>query len=294
MEEVFLQEMVRDREIQIGMIRKKLEDQEKKLELTKKSLEETKKIYTENHLSHQMELDELMQKQSKLLSQYKDANEELDLKKQQQGPQLQVYNEVMSSLETAEGDEAAQDSSYVTRMQAQLCKAMHSMGMVETQLALSTTQVEGLQKQLRESKTTLIEDKTQVELKLMNDLVLADNARKEVSEKVTKQTEEFTAQKDALLEKFEEQQEQQDEEKEGEEEEEEEEDDEEEKAELTEILVEGREEIARLEAENAKEKAKLEELKQKVIALKGEELVDALCAQIAEDCGVGTEEAEEE
>mmetsp|Transcript_30138 Transcript_30138/g.72351 ORF Transcript_30138/g.72351 Transcript_30138/m.72351 type:complete len:283 (-) Transcript_30138:145-993(-) len=282
MEEVFLQEMVRDRENQIAMIRKKLDDQDKKMELTQKQLEETKKKYTENHLSHQMEIDELMQNQSKLLSKYKDANEELDLKKQQQGPQLQTYNEVMSSLAT---EEEAQDSSYVTRMQAQLCKAMHSMGMVETQLALSTTQVEGLQKLLRDEKTLLLEEKTQVELKIMNDLVATDNERKEVSEKVQKQADEFTAEKDALLEKFEEQQEQE----QNEEKEDEEEDDEEEKAELMEILGEGREEIERMEKENAEEKAKLEELKQKAIAVKGEEFVNELCAHIEDDFG-GTED----
>jgi len=282
MEEVFLQEMVRDRENQITMIRKKLEDHEKKRELKQKQLDETKKKYTENHLSHQMEVDELTQNHSKLLAQYMEAKESLDMKKQQ-GPQLQVYNEVMSSLATEE--EEVQDSSYVTRMQAQLCKAMHSMGMYETQLALSTTQVEGLQKHLRESKTSLIEEKTQVELKLMNDLVLAGDAGKEVSEKVQKQTEEFTAQKDALLEKFEEQQEQQQQQEDGGANDDEEEDDEEEKAELSEILEEGREEIARMEAENAEEKAKLEELKQKVIAVKGEEFVNELCAHIEDDFG---------
>lgn len=286
MEEVFLQEMVRDRENQITMIRKKLEDHDKKMTLKQKQLEETKKKYTDNHLSHQMEIDELTQNHSKLLSQYKEAKEGLDMKKQQQGPQLQVYNEVMSSMETQE--EEAQDSSYVTRMQAQLCKAMHSMGMYETQLAMSTAQIESLQKHLRDSKTELIEEKTQVELKLMNDLVLADNVRKEVSEKVQKQTEEFTSEKDALLEKFEEQQEQK-EEGTGAAEDEEEEDDEEEKAELSEILEEGREEIARMEAENAEEQKKLEDLKQKVIAIKGEEFVNELCAHIEDDFG-GTED----
>jgi len=281
MEEVFLQEMVRDRENQINLIRKKLDHETKKLEKTQRSLEETKKIYTDNHLKHQMEIDELMQNQSKLLSQYNEANEGLDMKKQQ-GPQLAVYNEVMQDL--TETEETAQDSSYVTRMQAQLCKAMHSMGMVETQLALATNQVEGLHKQLRDSKTELMEEKTQVELKLMNDLVQADNTRKEVSEKVQTQTKEFTAQKDALLEKFEEQQEQQDEPKE-----EEEEDDEEEMEELTEILSEGQEEIARMEEENEEEKKKLEELKQKVIDIRGEEFVQELCAHTEEGFG-GTDD----
>lgn len=274
--------MVRDRESQINLIRKKLDHEARKLERTQKSLEETKKKYTENHLQHQMEIDGLMRDQSQLLSRYNESNEGLDMKKQQQGPQLAVYNEVMQTLTDAE--EAAQDSSYVTRMQAQLCKAMHSMGIVETQLAMSSSQAEGLQKHLRDCKTELLEEKTQIELKLMNDLVMADNARKAVSEKVRTQTEEFTAQKDALLEKFEEQQEQQQDD-----EEEEEEDDEEEKEELTEILAEGREEIARMESENEKEREKLAELKKRVIDIRGEEFVQELCAHIEEDFG-GTED----
>lgn len=277
MEEVFLQEMVRDRENQINLIRKKLDHESKKLERTQKSIEETKKKYTENHLKHQKEINELTQNQFKLLSQYKEINEGLDMKKQQ-GPQLAIYNEVMQNI--AEAEEVAQDSSYVTRMQAQLCKAMHSMGIVETQLAMASNQMEGLQKQLRDCKTGSLEEKTQVELKLMNDLVIADNARKEVSEKLQTQTKDFTSQKDALLEKFEEQQEQQDEAKDDEEE-----DDEEEKEELMEILAEGREEIARMEKENEEEKEKMEALKKKAIDIRGEQFVQELCAHIEEDFG---------
>lgn len=191
------------------------------------------------------------------------------MKKQQQGPQLHLYNEIMKSLTPPE---EAQDSSYVTRMQAQLCKAMHSMGMVETQLAMSTSQTETLQKVLKEEKSSMVDEKTQVELKLMNDLVAADNVRREVETKVKEQAESFTAEKDALVERIEQQQEEPPEE-----------DDDEEKEELMEILGEGREEITRMEQENKTELEKLEELKKKVIDLKGSDFVEELVAQIAEE-----------
>jgi hypothetical protein len=286
MEEELLEQMIRDREFQLAVIRKKVDDQTRKMELAKTSLVDTKEKYVANHREQQLEVETLIQRHSKLLMQYKESNEALDMKKQQQGPQLHHYNEIMKSL-TVPMD--SQDSSYVTRMQAQLCKAMHSMGMVETQLAMSTSQTEGLQKYLRESKTSLSEDKTLVELKLMNDLVGADNLRKEVAEKVQKQAEEFAKEKDALLDKIEQQQEHDDKP-----EEEEEEEDEEEQAELTEILTEGRDEITRIENENKEEREKLEALKQKVIALKGEKLVLELCAQIEEEFKAKLQESEGE
>lgn len=281
-----MDQMIRDREFQLAMIRKKVDDQTRKMELAKTSLEDTKKKYSENHIEQQMEVDTLVQRHSKLLTQYKEANQALDMKKQQQGPQLHLYNEIMKSL-TVPTD--SQDSSYVTRMQAQLCKAMHSMGMVETQLAMSTSQTEGVQKYLRESKTSLLEDKTLVELKLMNDLVGADNLRKGVADKVQKQAVEFTKEKDALLDKIEQQQEHDDKP-----EEKEEDDDEEEQAELTEILTEGRDEITRMENENKEELEKLEALKQKVIAVKGEKLVEELCSQIEEEFKERLQDSEEE
>jgi len=273
MEEEILQEMIRDRESQIAMIQKKLELQEKKLARKQELLDEVKQKYTETHAEEVMEIEQLNKRHSQLLGQYKEAEEGLDMKKQQQGPALHVYNEIMKSLTDPT---ESQDSSYVTRMQAQLCKAMHSMGMVETQLAMYNNQVDLLQKYLRESNTVMVEEKSQVELKLMNDLVLADNARKEIDQKVTEQNNAFVKEKDALVEKIEQQQDKEDEEAE-------EDDDEEEKEELMEILLEGREEIKRLEEENKEELDKLEELKQKIIAVKGEKFVEELIAHIEEE-----------
>ena len=186
---------------------------------------------------------------------------------------LHVYNEIMKSVSTAESN----DSSYVLRMQAQLCKAMHSMGMVETQYQLTQTQQETLQKSLKDVKTDMIEEKTQVELKLMNDLVLADTSRREVEMKCKEITDKFISQKDDLMEKIERQNET------SENGEEEESDDEEEKEELKEILSQGREEIERLTKENKDEYEKLEALKQKVAVARGQDIVDEIVTSIAEE-----------
>ena len=280
MEEELLQEMIRDRESQLEMIRKKMDQQTKKFEAIQKQLEETKQKYVAGNMERQLEVETLTLRHSKIVSQYKEAKDGLDMKKQQQGAQLHVYNEIMKSLATPED---AQDSSYVTRMQAQLCKGMHSMGMVETQLAMLTTQLEAMEKTLKDEKTAMIDEKTQVELKLMNDLVATDNVRREVESKVKEQAESFTTEKDALIERIEQQQEEPPED-----------DDDEEKEELMEILEEGREEISRMEQENKEELKKLEELKNKVIEAKGVEFVEELVAQIAEEFSERQEDSDEE
>jgi hypothetical protein len=151
------------------------------------------------------------------------------------------------------------------------------MGMVETQLQLTTAQQEYFQKALKDVRTGMIEEKTQVELKLMNDLVLADTARREVEIRCKELTDRFIAEKDQLMEKIERQNEEPEDGQDAEE------DDEEEKEELKEILSQGREEIERLVKENKAELERLEELKQKVALSKGQDIVDEIVTSIAEE-----------
>ena len=185
--------------------------------------------------------------------QLKTAVEAMDMKKQQQGSSLHLYTDVMKAVATPE----SMDSSYVMRMQAQLCKAMHSMGIAENQLALVTRQSEVWTKFLKDSATGMVEEKSQVELKLMNELVAADNGRREADEEMKTMMDKHRSERDVLEKKIEE--------KEGDDDEEEEEDDEEEREELMEILTQGREEIARMEAENQKQAEVLEGLKEKFV-----------------------------
>jgi hypothetical protein len=268
MEENLLEVMIRDRETQIALITRKMEEQSKKLERVVSDLDEIKGKQTKDTVDQQVEVDNLIQRRRTLLQQYKEATEVLDMKKQQQGAQLHIYNEVMKSVATPE----SRDSSYVMRMQAQLCKAMHSMGMMETQLAMVHSQVEGTQKDMKDTVTGMVEEKSQVELRLMNDLVVTDNARREVETKNKGMAESFTKEKDALLERIDQQQEDPPEE-----------DDDEEKEELMEILTQGREEIERIEGENKAAAEKLEKLKIQVAEVRGEAFVEDVVTSIAEE-----------
>lgn len=289
MEEEILQDMIRDRETQIKMIKRKMEEQSRKMERLRKDLEVTKEKYSTQHVDQTMDLEKMHQRHNKLVSQLKETVEKLDMKKQQQQPnpaQLHLYNEVMKTIATPE----SRESSYVMRMQAQLCKAMHSMGMMETQLAVLQHQSKQKEKKLKDTVTLTVEEKSQVELELMNELVLADNGRREVETKHKEMIETFTKEKDALQEKIEKQQDAEN----ASDKEDEEDDDEEEKEELKEILSQGREEIERMEQENKEESEKLEELKAKAIAIRGEPFVEELCASIAEEFKPEDEEESDE
>jgi hypothetical protein len=123
----------------------------------------------------------------------------------------------------------------------------------------------------------MIEEKTQVELQLMNDLVLADTSRRDVESKCRQVTDKFVAEKDDLMDRIERQNET------SENGEEAESDDEEEKDELKEILSQGREEIQRLEQGNKEECKILEALKQKVALARGQDIVDEIVTSIAEE-----------
>lgn len=293
MEEEILQEMIQDRETQIKLIQTKMELQAKRMDRIKEALATTRENYSKERIDHTLDLEQSHQHYVKIVKQFKEALQSLDMTKQQQGPQLFMYNEAMKAMAAPEN----RDSSYVIRMQAQLCKGMHNMGMLETQLAMVMAHSADRQKHLKDTITLVVEEKSRVELQLMNELIAADNARREVETKHKNMVESFTKEKDALIEKLEKQQEEA--EKDEEEEKEKEEDDDEEKAELQEILSQGREEIARLEAENKLELARLEELKAKVAAVRGENFVEELVLSISEefkdrDVGDGDDEDDEE
>jgi hypothetical protein len=238
-------------------------------------------------VEHTLNLERLILAHSRAKEDLKQSLETLDMRKQQSPAQLHLYNEIMKAVTTpVDGD-----SSYVLRMQAQLCKAMHSMGMLEVQLVMIQNGSVERQKHLKEVITQTIDEKSQVELKIMNDLILGGDALREVEEKHREMVADFSKQKDALLEKIEKQQEKdEDDDTDGAEEE----DDEEEKEELKEILSQGKEEIERMEAENKAELKALLALKAKVAAIRGEPFVEELMASIAEEYKQEDEEEEEE
>jgi hypothetical protein len=284
MEEELLREMIRDRDIQTELIHKKMIEQSKKMISSAEHLKQTAAALKTSRVEQALELDQLVKRHSQRVEQLKSATESMDMKKQQQGSSLHVYTEVMKAVATPE----SMDSSYVMRMQAQLCKAMHSMGVAENQLSLVTRQTEYWMKYLKDSVTSTVDDKSQVELKLMNDLVVADNARREAEATMKAKMEDYHKEREAL-------------EKRGrkktdddEDESEEADDDDEERDELMEILNQGREEITRMEEENKKQLAKMNELKDKILAMGLEVPVVKLVEKKKEEESDGDEEDDEE
>jgi hypothetical protein len=66
------------------------------------------------------------------------------------------------------------ESSYVIRLQAQLCRAMHSLGVMESQLALVKENCSSLIKSMKEDLSHMVDDRTRREIELMNTLAVAD------------------------------------------------------------------------------------------------------------------------
>jgi hypothetical protein len=263
MEEELLREMIRDRDIQTDLIHKKMVEQSKKMISSAEHLKQTAAALKTSRVEQALELDQVVKRHTQRVEQLKSATESMDMKKQQQGSSLHVYTEVMKAVATPE----SMDSSYVMRMQAQLCKAMHSMGVAENQLSLVTRQTEYWIKYLKDSVTSTVDDKSHVELKLMNDLVVADNARREAEATMKAKMEDYHKEREALEKRGKKKTGNDNDDSEVEDESEEADDDDEERDELMEILNQGREEITRMEEENKKQLAKMNELKDKILAM---------------------------
>lgn len=75
------------------------------------------------------------------------------------------------------------DSSMVMRMQAQLCKVMHSMGIVDNQLILLREKCNDLIAKMKQMLSETSDEKTKVELQLMNELMIADGEIRAEKEK---------------------------------------------------------------------------------------------------------------
>lgn len=242
-----------------------------------------------------------------LLSPYQDAKDELDTKRQQQqdngnanantngdgegprqvGPSMIVYTEIMKDVvklaeKSPSESNVSGDSNYVVRMQSQLCKAMHGMGVMETQRQMTKGQMEHIEKKAKDVVTDMVEEQSEVELKMVNDLIVADTSKREIVSKQTLQRQSFSKQKNDLMEKIERQFEEANE-NDGDGNDENDEEKEEAKEELREVLKEGRQEMERLEKLNKETEEKLEALKIKAALAQGQDVVKDIVTSIEEE-----------
>lgn len=335
MEEALLNEMIRDREITIQFLEKKVAGQVEKAKCLGERQIKTAETKQTNRTEHRAELMTLWKQYDGLLCRYQDAKDALDSKRQlllqqqliskrkkdkhnnrnktganeqqeeeeepQIGPDIEVYNEIMKDVvlvaNKESGKTGSNSSNYVVRMQSQLCKAMHGMGIMETQRQMTKGQMEQIQKKARDVLPEMIEEKSHVELKVVNDLILADNEKREVESKRNLQHEAFFKEKNDLMEKIERQIYEAEAEAEagnsdGDNDENDAAEEEAAKEELQGILQEGKTEMERLEKLIKDKEAKVEELKISAAMAQGQDVVDDIVTSIAEEFADGDEGSE--
>lgn len=295
-----MQEMIRDREIAIQLLEKKATGQDERAECLKKEQEE---IANQKQTIRQRQREELMalwKEYDGFLCRYQDAKDSLDAKKQQQnnggqtaalGPGEALYHEIMkdvvTKVEQGEGNVGGTDysSNYVVRMQSQLCRAMHGMGVMESQRQMTKEQMEQIQKKAKDVMPEMIEEKSHVELKMVNELIMADTSKREVETKKNDQHNSFFKQKNDLMEKIERQIDEAENANDNESSDNPENDEEEEEAkeELREMLEEGKVEIERLKNVIKETEEKVEELKIRAAMAQGQDVVDDIVTSIAEE-----------
>eukprot|EP00536_Pseudo-nitzschia_multiseries_P002844 jgi/Psemu1/252050/estExt_Genewise1Plus.C_390101 len=317
MEKALLHEMIRDREISIQFLEKKLAIYKDRAERLQKQMEEMVESKKTKREEHRAELMKLWKEYDGFLCQYQDARDALDTKRKSQGKSpgkdaakqqqaqeqaLQVYSEIMMSVvqETNKqlginGGASADASSHVIRMQSQLCKAMHGMGIMETQRQMTKGQMEQIQKKAKDVVPEMIEEKSHVELKMVNDLIFADNSKREIESKRNLQHETFFKERNDLMEKIERQiyEALKSENANGDNAENDAEE-EEAKEELQGILQEGRQEMERLEKLIKDKEAKVEELKISAAMAQGQDVVDDIVTSIAEEFADGDGSGDED
>lgn len=290
MEKALLEEMIRDREICIQFLEKKVAGQDERAKLLRNQHDQLSAQKEKDREEHRSQLMELWKNYDGVLSRYQDAKDELDTKKQQQqegtgeriGPDITVYQEIMRDVSTAVDGNGSGDSNYVVKMQSQLCKAMHGMGVMETQRQMTKGQVEHIQKKAKDVITEMREEQSSVELKMVNDLIFADNSKREVDSKRNLQHKTFSKQKIDLMEKIERQLDEANE-NDGDGNAENDEEEEEAKEELREVLRQGKEEMERLVKLTKETEEKVEALKIKASLAQGQDVVKDIVTNIEEE-----------
>lgn len=250
MEVEILQEMIVDRDSRIQLIQRKSDEQITKEKRLREELDQAQDRLSAQKIDHMGTKTTLLHRRQRVMEQLESMQRDL----QQQGASLHTYAGVLQQ----QAVDMVGDSSYVMRMQAQLCKAMHSMGIIDHQMELAKKHADALLKLQKEALTSMTEEKSQVELDLMNDLMKIDTARREIEDELTTQMEDIRKEITKVENEIEE--------NEGSEEDpddDEQEEDEEEKAakeELMKMLREQRDKIEQLEQETEQQAEMIEDL----------------------------------
>ena len=234
-----LREMVADREHRIKLIQLKTEEQLQKEERLHRELGQVQELTVDQKIGRQTEKTTLLHARQTAQQRLEAMQRDL----QQQGSSLSAYTGVIKQEQMA-------DSSYVMRMQAQLCKGMHSMGIIDHQMELAQTHADILIKSQKDAVAHQTEENSQMVLELMNQLMKIDTERRDLEAGFKARMDVILRDLEHVRQDIEKNQDSDDDEGADSEEEKEESDDEEEKEakkELMALLTERKNEIEKLE-----------------------------------------------
>lgn len=245
-----LLDMIQDRDNKLKQIEEKIVRHETKQKKLQEEVEKTREEASQQRNKNRDVVADFKRRRAERFLRL----EQLENEVLQQNVALHLYTETMNKV-SAETENV--DPSYVVRIQAQLCKAMHSMGILEHQLSLVKDSTAIFVKKIKDGISGIVEDKSQMELRVMNQLLAVDNEKRSMEEDLKAQLQRERAELDKACSAGDE--------NEATEEDDEDEDSDEEIDEdlLKEILEERREEIQQLEAENEKQRQAIEKLRAK-------------------------------
>jgi len=243
-----LREMVADRDVHIATVKRKTEELDEKDHRLRQGLDDVQRILADERIAYATTKTELLQDKCRATERLFQLQHDLEA----QGASLHTFAGLVQRQEMA-------DPSYVMRMQAQLCKGMHSMGIVATQFELAQKHNDSMVKFQKDNLSKITEEKSSFEIELLNDLMKADTEKREVEDELNSRRDEIRKEIENIEKQIEENEDSEDDYSE-EEEAEDDEEEEEAKKELMKILQGRKDEIVNLEAAIEQQKETIEEL----------------------------------
>ena len=195
-EQNLLTSMLTERDAQISTLTHQLHSTSELLHSTQKELQSksaSRKAQREEHSTTIKKLKEEHTEQRRILAKF-----EQNVKN---GGGLRVH-EYAALMRSANSNQV--ESSYVIRLQAQLCRAMHSLGVMESQLALVKENCSSLIKFMKEDLSHMVDDRTRREIELMNGLAKVDNEKRIMAEEMEQKIQEKEELLDQVREEYEE------------------------------------------------------------------------------------------
>jgi hypothetical protein len=193
-----LEDMIHERDSHIAALTNQLHQISDSIHTLSKELHQKSIARKQQREEHSQSIKKL--KEEHLEQRQKLAKFEQNVKG---GGGLRVH-EYAALMRSANSSQAQVESSYVIRLQAQLCRAMHSLGVMESQLALVKENCSSLIRFMKEDLSHMVDDRTRREIELMNGLAKVDHEHRVLQEEMEKKINEKEELLESVREEYEE------------------------------------------------------------------------------------------